>query len=219
MSSHPKEFDTLGARLGAARENFGFKVEDIARMVQAAPRYIRALEGDDYEVFPAKVYALGFLKKVLKILEFKENDELLKEFSNEWDVRTFRRRKEITPLPENRGETPFLTSGRILLGMGVVACTTFLIFAGARLIRFLDTPRLYLQEPSDGVVLEEPVIQIKGKAEKESMLTVNGREITIDDAGNFDEKLELAAGVNALEFVVQDRFGKITQEVRHVLVK
>ena len=58
-----KEPESLGERLKKLRETAGFSRAEIARDIQAPSRFVEALEEDSYELFPAKVYALGFLKK------------------------------------------------------------------------------------------------------------------------------------------------------------
>src|SRR3989338_438908 len=210
-----KEPESLGERLKERRESLGLTIQVLAQEVQAPQKYIMGLEEDRYEVFSAKIYALGFLKKILGVLNFEGRGEFLKEFSNEWDVQMFRTRKELAPLHENRGEEPLVTPTRLGIAAGVLFLVLFLVFFGFRLTRFVGTPRLVIEEPDNSAAFEGPVIRVKGRTEKESRLTVNGRELKIDEVGNFSEEIELAAGLNSLEFLVQNRFGKESKEVRH----
>ncbi|KKT72228.1 MAG: hypothetical protein UW69_C0099G0010 [Microgenomates group bacterium GW2011_GWA2_44_7] len=48
---------------------------------------------------------------------------------------------------------------------------------------------------------------------------MNGREITIDGLGNFEENLELAVGLHILEFLSENRFGKVSKEMRRIIIK
>ncbi len=219
MSPRIKESEALGERLRKRREELGLSVEDVSREIQAPQRFVEALEADNLEAFSAKVYALGFLKKLLDAMRMEEKDRFLKEFSNEWDVRTFRKRKEMQPLPENRGITPLVTPARLGIAIGGIALLFFLAFLGFRLTRFLGTPSLILREPRDQAVYTQPVVLIRGRTEKESKLTVNGREIKIDETGEFAEEVELGAGVHTLEFLVQNRFGNTSKEVRNIIIR
>ena len=103
--------------------------------------------------------------------------------------------------------------------IGGIALVVFLFFFGFRLVRFVGTPDFTLEEPRDGVEFIDPIIFVRGRAEKESSLTVNGRELKIDEFGRFDEQIELASGVHTLEFIVKNRFGKITKEIRNIIIK
>jgi len=214
-----RETETLGERLRKRREVLRLSAKDVAEKVQAPLRYVQALEDDNYEVFPAKVYAQGFLKKILGVIIMEDADNFRREFNNEWEVRMFRKSQRITPLLENKGRDFYLTprrAGMVLVGiLGLL----FLFFLVSRFINFVGSPGLELDEPQDLISVQGPALKIKGKVEKESQLTVNGREVTIDGYGNFDEMVEFAAGLNALEFVARDRFGKENKVVRYILVK
>lgn len=214
-----KESETLGERLRKRREALNLSEKDVANEIQAPLKYIRGLENDDYSVFSAKVYALGYLKKFMEAIAIEDPQAFIKEFGTEWEVRMFRKNKEFQPLPENRGQKPLVTPLKLGLGIGGVALVCFLLFFGFRLMKFVSTPDFTLEEPGNGMEFTEPVVSVRGKVEKESSLTVNGRELKIDGEGRFDEKIELAAGVHALEFIARNRFGKITREVRNVIIK
>lgn len=214
-----KEQDTLGERIRKRREAMGLSINQIARDIQAPARFLQGLEEDNYEIFPAKVYAQGFLKKMLLAISFPEADNFLKEFDAEWEVRMFRNRREISTLPVRSPSPVYFTPQRLGFIFGGGALFLILLLSGIQFVRFVSSPALRLDEPRDRAVLTEPMVKIKGKTEKESQLTVNGREIKIDGSGFFDELVEVGAGLNALEFLVKDRFGKETSVVRYVLVK
>lgn len=214
-----KETETLGERLQRERESLGLSLEEIARRIQTTAIHIKALEENDYEIFSAKIYALGFFKKLLGVLALSDKDDLLKEFNNEWEVRMFRKNKGFLPLPENRGKEPYFTPVRFWLGLGTIFLLLILIFLYWRFANFVLAPELELQEPQEQSAVEQPIIQIKGRTEKESRLTVNGRDIKIDGQGNFKEEIEAGPGLNRLEFVTQNRFGKESRVIRNILVK
>lgn len=214
-----KEQDTLGERLRKRREAIGLSANQIARDIQAPARFLQGLEEDNYEIFPAKVYAKGFLRKFLEVISFPETDNFLKEFDAEWEVRMFRNRRGVSSLPAVNSPSIYLTPRRLGMALGSVALSLILLMLGIQLVRFVSSPAIKLDRPEDRAVLEEPLAQIKGKTEKESQLTVNGREIKIDGSGYFDEIIEVGAGLNELEFLVKDRFGKETKMTRYIIVK
>ncbi len=219
MIQRNKERETLGERLRRRREDLGFSTAQIAREIQAPARYIQSLEEDTYEIFPAKVYALGFLKKFLAAVSFPDQENLLKEFASEWEVRMFRKNQKFTTLPKQNSENIYLTPQRIGFILGLVALLLLILVFGVQFVRFVASPAITINEPADAAVFDSPLIHVKGRTEKESQLTMNGREITIDGSGNFDEEIELGSGLNTLEFFVKDRFGKESKVVRYVLVK
>lgn len=214
-----KDLETIGERLRKKREALGLSLKEVADELQAPQKYIQALEENAFEMFTAKIYGLGYLRKLTTLLAVEDKSELEQEFSNEWGIRMFQKEKELWPLPQNRGTHPLITPVRLGISMGGVLLLFFLIFLGARLAHFVGTPQLSLLEPHDRVSIDTPVLRIRGSTEKEGRLTVNGRELTIDQVGNFNEEIELAAGLNVLEFIAKNRFGRETREVRYVVVK
>ncbi|TSC76811.1 MAG: hypothetical protein G01um101433_658 [Parcubacteria group bacterium Gr01-1014_33] len=211
--------NTLGSRLRARREELGLSIQDIAREIKISSQYISALEEGNFGFIGARVYARGFLKKMLHLLVVENGEEWFSQFEVEWDI-WIKKRDRTSPIPGSK-KTPrmYLTSRRFFLMLGGAVLAAFLIFAGMQIKNFVGRPALVINEPRDRSELDRPIVVVKGKTEKESRLTVNGREITIDGSGNFQEEIELANGVNSLEFLAQNRFGKETKEVRHVVVK
>lgn len=72
---------------------------------------------------------------------------------------------------------------------------------------FLRGPRVHLESPSEGMILRESLLIVKGRALDVSKLSLNGRSIFTDGEGNFQEETLLAPGVNILELYAEDKFG------------
>lgn len=54
--------------LREARENRKLSLKDVARETNITPRYVDALENEDYSIFPGETYALGFLRSYSEYL-------------------------------------------------------------------------------------------------------------------------------------------------------
>lgn len=210
---------TLGERLRNRREHKGYGIIDVAHVLKTVPEYVQALEEDRYDVFSAKVYALGFLKKMLALLGMEDSEHLLM-FHQEWDVYARRNRRETAALPEESERRVFIiTPLYIAWAFAGVVLIFFFLFLGVELFHFAAAPRFMLNHPSDGIILDQPTLEVDGAAEKESSLTVNGRELRIDEDGRVHEQIELQPGLNELVFVAQNKFGKTTTLTRHVVVR
>ena len=59
----------------------------------------------------------------------------------------------------------------------------------------------------NGVDSEINIVKITGNAENAKNLTLNGREISIDQAGNFNETIALLSGYNIITIEAKDKFG------------
>ena len=60
---------------------------------------------------------------------------------------------------------------------------------------------------SDGAVFTDNIVKLTGNARNAIKLTLNGREISIDQAGNFNETIALLPGYNIVTIKAQDKFG------------
>lgn len=211
--------ESLGEKLLARRESLGISLHDLAVELQTSQSFLKALEDDHLDFFPAKVYARGFLKKILAVLAFDNEEELLQEFEQQWERIEKSKKNKHSDISKNMYWGPLITPRRLGFLAVFLTIGMLCVFLGIQIFNFILPPRLIFEGFSENVVLETPQLNIRGSTEKESKLTVNGREIRIDGAGNFDERIELLAGVNRLEFLVQNRFGKENKITKFVVVR
>lgn len=64
----------------------------------------------------------------------------------------------------------------------------------------------------DGTKFTESVIKVTGNAKNAVNLALNGREISIDKAGNFDETIALLSGYNVVNIKARDKFGRFDEK-------
>jgi len=212
--------DILAINLCERRKALGMSVDDLAREARVSALYARALEEGDWDVFPAKIYARGILMRIAGVLEPGDGAAFLEMLDREWLF--YAKKKSVAAIGQSgvRREPLFLlTPGglRAILAGGILLA--ILGFLGVRLVVFTAPPSLAVLSPEDRAALAGPTVRARGTTEKESRLTVNGRELTIDERGNFDEEIELPLGPNRLQFISESRFGKVTREVRHILMR
>ena len=95
----------LGSLLTRAREARGLTLEDAERDTRISRRYLQALEGEQFEVIPAPVYARGFLRSYSQYLGL-DPAEALAMFPREEDPE-YQRVAEVTaPPPRASRESP-----------------------------------------------------------------------------------------------------------------
>jgi hypothetical protein len=62
-------------------------------------------------------------------------------------------------------------------------------------------------EAKEGMLVDHSAIKISGTAKNAVNITLNGREISVDDKGNWNETVALLNGYNIISVVAKDRFG------------
>jgi hypothetical protein len=72
-------------------------------------------------------------------------------------------------------------------------------------------PRILISSPIPGESLSEPLLIIKGQAERADKIFLNGRKILPDQDGYFSEKTVIAQGYTIIELTAEDRFGRLTE--------
>ena len=65
---------------------------------------------------------------------------------------------------------------------------------------------------TDGDKVANNVVEIKGNAKNAINLTLNGREISINEAGDFNETIALLSGYNVLNITAKDKFGYVDEK-------
>jgi hypothetical protein len=69
-------------------------------------------------------------------------------------------------------------------------------------------PEITIYELTNGQKVTEGLVEIKGKANDISFISLNGRQIFIDENQMFSEKVLLTNKVNVVEIYAEDKFGK-----------
>jgi len=64
----------------------------------------------------------------------------------------------------------------------------------------------------NGATLNNSVIEVTGTAKGAINLTLNGREILIDQKGNFNDTIALLPGYNIINIKAMDKFGYIDEK-------
>lgn len=219
-SQKPQDSErSLGEKFRLFREARRLSIADVSRHTHIAARYIRAFEENRYADLPARVYARGFLKKLFLLFPVDEEEQkkILDAFDVEWEIHRARVRKH--PPVSSNAPQPFFAPLYLSIGIPLVLIAVMVTFIALKLGTIIMPPRLEISEPPENLVIKKPIVRARGTTAKESRLTVNGREIAMDAKGAFDDIIELQPGVNELEFLVEDRFGKKTEEMRYVVVE
>jgi len=71
----------------------------------------------------------------------------------------------------------------------------------------------------NGKIYEEGSIDITGNAKRARHVLVNGREINLNQEGEFSDVLIILPGYNIITISAEDKFGKITKQVFEIIRK
>lgn len=194
----------VGQVLREARRRKKLSLDEVAAELRIPPEHLKALERGETSVFAAEVYARGAYVIYAKHLGV-ERQETYYAF-----LRSLSGAREWVPLklPQRAGwlkrvGTP---AGVIVLGIlgGVLLVFGYL---GMQVQAFVRLPDLELLEPKE-VVLGGSQVVVRGRAETEAYVTVNGETALLDEKGFFTVLLPLEPGINVLQLEAKGAAGR-----------
>lgn len=102
------------------------------------------------------------------------------------------------------------TRFRKLIRLGVFALAAAVVagYAAWRSLAYVLGPEILINEPVDGASVASSTTEIIGRAWRVSSLYLNGRPITMDQEGHFNQTIIVFPGVNFLTVSATDRFGR-----------
>lgn len=114
----------LGTYLSHLREDRGLSIEEIARVTRVAPRYLEALEREDFTALPAPVFTRGYIRAYCQALDVPA-EEALSRYSAVAEVLVVTPTPMIAPIAGRSRRRP---SGTLLV--------SFILFVGFGLALF-----------------------------------------------------------------------------------
>ncbi len=110
-------------------------------------------------------------------------------------------------LPYHRKITKYLFIIFVLLVLAYAYFEAQDIFSG---------PDINISGPISGFTVSSQLVTITGNVRNVTELELDGKQITINEDGEFAYKLLLAPGINTFQFVAKDKFGRKRTEALQV---
>lgn len=70
-----------------------------------------------------------------------------------------------------------------------------------------------------GTTITNNIVNVTGNAKNAINLTLDGREISVDELGNFNETIALLLGYNIIDIRAQDKFGDTDEKNYKIIYK
>jgi cytoskeleton protein RodZ len=127
----------LGPYLRHLREERGLSIEEMARVTRVAPRYLEALEREDFTALPASVFTKGYIRAYCQALSVPV-DEALARYAERADVAVVTPAPSATPAAARasergrRSRSTLLMSFVLLVGFGLALFVVALFLQSGR---------------------------------------------------------------------------------------
>lgn len=206
---------SVGSILKTARGKKGLAFKQIQQEIKIHPRFLQALERGDYSVFASPVHIKGFLRTYARFLGLDEK-EVMAFFRREYDEK--RAQKEVSRVKPLSGPRVFWTPGWIVGAVGALLVFVFLGYLFWSYQHYAGAPFLVVDQPASDLTTEETVIEVRGRVSRGAEVSLNGEGLPVSEDGRFHSTVSLGYGMNALEFVATNPFGRKTVVTRTVIV-
>jgi cytoskeletal protein RodZ len=136
--------ESIGEKLRLARESNNLTIDQVARETHVAKRFLKALEDEEFDVFPGETYAMGFLRSYSEYLGLDAEDLI-------GIYRNIKIQEQPLPMSELLDSRPRLPSPRVILF--VAAAVLILAAAGFLMYRAVSrgtSPAQVAQRPVAG---------------------------------------------------------------------
>lgn len=206
--------EKAGEKLYAARLRQNTDLATIAKKLHIRQEYLLSLENEEYDKLPSGLYGRQFLKEYCLYLKLNIKEILpLTPFAedqitnNPFSQKILRRYKFLV--------FPKLIRNIVFILLFCI-CLLYLMIYFRRLV---SPPALIIEYPDKNLVVDTPLITIKGKSSPETEIKINSTSIMSEQDGSFSQEIKLKQGINNLTISAKKKYGQESVIQRQILVE
>ena len=195
---------SVGTILKKEREKKGLLLIDIEKQIKVREKYLKAIEEEDWNFFSSKIYITGILKNYSRVLNL-DHKKILAFFRRDYA------KKEEVKFKRKVSSNSLTSETRKFLKFGLIILTLFFIsYFIYQLKIYFSPPSFTLLTPKVKNFTIEKNIEITGKTDKDTMITIAGERIYQNKNGIFTYKFSLNEGENKITINLIGANGKKT---------
>jgi hypothetical protein len=103
--------------------------------------------------------------------------------------------------------------------LGILGTLGLFGFIGYNVKDIVIGAPLSVRMVKDGATVADPYLPITGNARHAQQVHINGRQVPIDQEGNFSDGVILSPGYNIVTITQKDRFGNQKEKVVHLVAE
>ncbi len=203
-------------RLKEVRQSCDLSINELYQRTKIDKEFLKALEECRFEDLPnGLIYQKNFIKLYLKACGVNPKP-YLQQFMIEEKKTQEAKQHPHTPYTKSRFHN---IPSVIKYFISVTVVIGILAYLGLQINNILQPPNLVIYSPANGYITTEKTLLVKGAAEKETLITINGIEIMNDGNEFFETEIDLISGTNTIIISVEKKHGKTTTETRYVTLR
>jgi transcriptional regulator with XRE-family HTH domain len=201
---------SIGEELSRARKRMNITLIAVEKKLGIMSKYLKAMEENDWEIVPGEIYAKNWLRKYALHLGLNW-DEIKNKYEQEVLRQGFWQDKmkgRFGVSKQRLISLPFLIK-KFFLGFLILVVVVYLVF---QVWMLLSAPKLQVLYPVGDFATKTGLIKILGRAEGASLVSLNGKEITLDEYGWFKVDINLNKGLNIIKIEAKKAYGRTSEE-------
>ncbi len=208
---------SIGQVLFAQREIKKLTLDHVHKFIKIHPKYLAALENDDYQIFAGKVHAKGFLKIYSEFLGLNV-DEIMALWRREYEKMFDKRKEEAFYQLRNVESSKLILTPALIFGVvGTILVILFFGYLFYQYKNFTGAPKLDVYYPANNTVLTNDSVDITGRSELEADVFINNQKVSLNLDGTFTATVKLKSGINTLNITAVNKLQKKAQILKTVI--
>lgn len=209
--------NSIGYLLKDARQKTGLSLRLVGRHTKINPKYLEALEKDNWEKLPGEIYAKNFLNQYCEFLKIDVNKlnidfNKIPHFKNnihhDHEFRKKSNRKYFFNLPR--------VIKFIVIILILISVSYYILW---QLNQIIQSPEIILHHPTTDLTLTSKTLIISGQTDPEVKIKINNEDITLDENNNFSQQINLSPGLNTIKIEGKRKYSKTTIIERKVVLE
>lgn len=211
------EGETLSEYLTGVRESLPLTVGEVSARTGIKLKFLQSLESGHYKGLPPDVYVYGFLRQLARLYAV-EPGVLIAQYKKEKGifehVRSAAVPESLWAAVRNRVVITPRSLTVVMASLFVLGTVLYIVW---QVLSINQTPTLEIFQPKDRQILRQSSVEIVGKTDPGTVLTINSHPVFVDTNGNFKTQLSLSQGSQDLVFVAKNRFEKSVSKTVSVI--
>lgn len=198
---------TVGQILQKTRLEKKITLREVENQTKIRQNILSALEENNFQKLSSLASVKGLLKTYAEFLDLS-SERVLAIFRRDFDKKEKKKvipQGLVTPL-----DRPGFSWGPkktliFLIAVFFLTIATYLIYQYLSLVR---APFLKVDSPKEGIQMVQSTLEVSGRADPDSLVTVNSDSVLLNAKGDFNYKIELFSGGNKITVEATSKLGK-----------
>ena len=204
---------SIGQLLKDARQKKNLSFEDVEKLTKIKSEFISNVEGEEWDELPEFTVVSGFVKNLSGVLDL-DRDKMISFLKRDYPPK----KVSINPKPDLAKNISW--GPRITFAFGVISLV--FVVAGYLALQyrgFVNPPLLEIFSPIEDQLIRKRDVEVVGKTDSTSNVTVNNQSVIVDPDGKFITRVEVNETTKELVIKASSRAGKESEIIRRIRVE